>query len=98
VVKKKDQVECQTLELVKLNLRLSDASNEVIMRSDDIIYDLVKKLREEASVLFKISESIALVDMIASFAQLATTRDYIRPEIKQTLALKAARHPILEKV
>ncbi|CAI6099570.1 unnamed protein product [Clonostachys chloroleuca] len=97
VVKKKDQVECQTLELVKLNLRLSDASNEVVMRSDEIIYDLVKKLREEASVLFKISESIALVDMIASFAQLATIRDYIRPEIKQTLALKAARHPILEK-
>lgn len=37
-----------------------------------------------------------MLDMICGFAQLATSRDYTRPEISETLALKSARHPIKE--
>lgn len=98
VVRKKDAIECQTLDLVKLNVRLSDASNEVAIRSDVVVQNLIEDLRLAAPQLFKVCESIALVDMLASFAQLSTTRGYIRPEITSTLALKAARHPILDKV
>lgn len=98
VLKKKGNVECQTLVLVKLNLRLSDASNEVVIRSDAVIQDLMKELRREAQQLFRICESVALVDMMCSFAQLVTTRDYARPVIASTLALKFARHPLLDKV
>lgn len=97
-VRKKDKIECQTLDLVKLNLRLSDTSNEVIIRSDTVVADLIKKLRTEAQHLFRVCESVAMVDMIAAFGQLATTRDYVRPEITGTLALQAARHPILDNV
>lgn len=97
-VRKKDKSECQTLSLVKLNLRLPDTSNEVALRSDAFIHNLVKELRQEAPHLFRICESVALLDMISSFGQLATTRNYVRPEITGTLALKAARHPILDKV
>ena len=97
-VRKKDKIECQTLNLVKLNLRLSDTSNEVVIRSDAVVHTLLKELRCEASHLFRVCESVALADMISSFGQLATTRDYVRPEIGATLALKAARHPILDKV
>ncbi|KAK7427073.1 MutS protein msh4 [Neonectria magnoliae] len=96
-VRKKDKIECQTLNLVKLNLRLSDTSNEVVIRSDAVIQALVKELRHEAPHLFRVCESVALVDMISSFGQLATTRDYVRPDISGTLALKAARHPVLDK-
>ncbi|CAM1511954.1 Fc.00g094670.m01.CDS01 [Cosmosporella sp. VM-42] len=96
-VRKKDKIECQTLNLVKLNLRLSDTSNEVVIRSDSVIQSLLKELRHEAPHLFRVSESVALVDMISSFGQLATTRDYVRPDISGTLALKSARHPVLDK-
>ncbi|KHN94077.1 DNA mismatch repair protein MutS, C-terminal domain protein [Metarhizium album ARSEF 1941] len=98
VLKKKDHIECQTLPLVKLNLRLSETSNEIVMRSDKVIQKLIEDLRESAPQLFRVCESVALVDMIASFAHLATIRDYVRPEILGTLALKAARHPILDRV
>lgn len=98
MVRKKGNIECQTLDLVKLNLRLSDTSNEVVIRSDAVIQDLMRDLRQEASHLFRVCESVALVDMICSFGQLATTRDYVRPEITGTLALKSARHPVLDKV
>ncbi|TWU72909.1 MutS protein msh4 [Metarhizium rileyi] len=98
VVTKKDHVQCQTLPLVKLNVRLSETSNEVIMRSDKVIQELIMDLRESSPQLFRVCESVALVDMIASFAQVATIRGYVRPEILGTLALKAARHPILDNI
>ncbi|CAJ0549703.1 Ff.00g033160.m01.CDS01 [Fusarium sp. VM40] len=97
VVRKKDMIECQTLDLLKLNLRLSDTTNEVVIRSDSVIQDLLKELRYDVPHLFRVCESVALIDMISSFAQLATTRDYVRPDISSTLALKAARHPVLDK-
>ncbi|EXA01809.1 MutS protein msh4 [Fusarium oxysporum] len=97
VVRKKDKIECQTLDLVKLNLRLSDTSNEVVIRSDKVVQDLLKELRSDVPHLFRVCESVALVDMISSFAQLATTRDYVKPDLSTTLALKAARHPVLDK-
>ncbi|KAF5677578.1 dna mismatch repair msh4 [Fusarium heterosporum] len=97
VVRKKDMIECQTLDLVKLNLRLSDTSHEVVIRSDSVVQDLLKELRYDVPYLFRVCESIALIDMMSSFAQLATTRDYVRPDISSTLALKGARHPVLNK-
>ncbi len=98
VVTKRGYLECQTLNLVKLNLRITDTSNEVVVRSDTVIQGLVNGLQEDAPQLFKICESVGLADMLASFAELTTTRDYVRPEITGTLALSCARHPILEKV
>ncbi|KAF5002230.1 hypothetical protein FGRMN_536 [Fusarium graminum] len=97
VVRKKDMIECQTLDLVKLNLRLSDTSHEVVIRSDSVVQDLLKELRYDVPHLFRVCESVALIDMMSSFAQLATTRDYVRPDISSTLALKGARHPVLDK-
>lgn len=91
-------IECQTLELVKLNQKITDAHNEVINISDRSIQELIDDVRTEIHALFKVSESIAMLDMIASFAQLATTQDYVKPELADTLAIKAGRHPIRDKI
>jgi DNA mismatch repair protein MSH4 len=91
-------IECQTLELVKLNQKITDAHNEVINMSDRSIQELIDDIRTEIYPLFKISESIAMLDMIASFAQLVTTKDYVKPELTDTLAIKAGRHPIRDKI
>ncbi|KAI1178770.1 muts domain V [Nemania sp. FL0916] len=91
-------IECQTLILVQLNNRITDSHNEAVMLSDKVIQQLLDGIREYVPELFRVCESIALLDMVASFAQSATTRDYMRPEIGDTLALKGARHPICERV
>ncbi|KAK5988467.1 MutShomolog 4-like protein [Cladobotryum mycophilum] len=96
IVRKKDIIQCQTLDLVKLNRRITDISNEIARRSRVIIQDLIKELRKEAPHLFKVCESIALVDMLASFGQLASIRDYVCPEIGDTLAMNKGRHPVLD--
>lgn len=91
-------MECQTLDLVKLNQKITDSHNEVINMSDRSIQELIQDIRCEISSLFRISESISMLDMLAAFAQLVTTQDYVRPELTDTLAIKAGRHPVREKI
>lgn len=98
IVQKKEHVECQTLDLAKLNLRHIELANEVLRRSDSVIIALVQRIREFVPDLFRMCEAVGTVDLVASFTQLSSSRNYVRPQITETLALKAARHPIVEKV
>lgn len=70
----------------------------MISLSDKTIRELIQNVCAEISVLFKISEAISMLDMLAAFAQLATTNEYIRPELNEALAIKSGRHPIREKI
>lgn len=95
--RKKGYIECQTLDLVKLNQRIEDSHQEVVLMSDKTIEQLIEDIRCETPALFRVSDGVAMLDMLASFAQLVTTSDYVRPEITRCLAIKAGRHPIHEK-
>jgi DNA mismatch repair protein MSH4 len=66
--------------------------------SDHVVQELIDRLREDIAPLFKISEGIAMLDMIAAFAHLALAQDYCHPELTSTLAIKAGRHPMREKI
>lgn len=85
-----------------MNQKIKDAHNEAISMSDHSIQQLIDNVRCEIQPLFKISEGIAMLDMLSSFAQLVITNDYVKPEIANdrdgTLAVKAGRHPIAEKI
>ncbi|KAI4217829.1 MAG: hypothetical protein L6R36_009256 [Xanthoria steineri] len=96
--RKKNFVECQTLDLLKLNQKIADSHHEVLQMSDASVQELVDRIREDIAPLFKTCEAIALLDMIASFAQLVTVQEYCRPELTDTLAIKSGRHPIREKI
>ncbi|KAG4433065.1 hypothetical protein IFR05_011459 [Cadophora sp. M221] len=100
--KKKGIIECQTLDLVKLNQRIEGSHQEVVLMSDQTIQELIDDIRGQIPVLFGVCESIAMLDMIASFAQLATINgaqaEYKRPEITDCIAIAQGRHPIREKI
>ena len=98
VYKRKDMVECQTLELLKRNKKTADAHTEVLLMSDQLVQTLIADVREHISTLFKVCEGMAMLDMFASFAQVVTSQDYVRPAISETLAIRAGRHPIREKI
>lgn len=98
VFRRKNVIECQTLDLLKLNQKIIDSHTEVLALSDQSVQDLIDKVRENIAPLFKTCEAIALLDMIASFAQLVTMQDYCRPELTDTFAIKSGRHPIREKI
>lgn len=98
VFRKKDNIECQTLELLKLNQKIADAHTEVILMSDNTVQALIADVRQHMGSLFRICEGVAMLDMLASFAHLVSTQDYVRPQLSDTLAIRAGRHPIREKI
>ena len=98
VFRKKDNIECQTLELLKRNQKISDAHTEVILMSDNTVQALIADVRQHMGSLFRICEGVAMLDMLASFAHLVSTQDYVRPQLSDTLAIRAGRHPIREKI
>ena len=98
VFRKKDNIECQTLDLLKRNQKITDAHTEVILMSDKAVQALIADVRQHMGSLFRICEGVAMLDMLASFAHLVTTQDYVRPQLSDTLAIKAGRHPIREKI
>ena len=98
VFRKRNIIECQTLDLLKWNSKIMDSHHEVLQMSDKSIRVLIENLRAEIAPLFKISDAIALLDVTASFAHSVTTQDYCRPELTRTLAIKSGRHPIREKI
>ncbi|KAK3045061.1 hypothetical protein LTS18_014664, partial [Coniosporium uncinatum] len=98
VFRKRTWIECQTLDLMKLNQKITDSHIEILMMSDQAIQILINDVHGHMSSLFKISESIAMLDVMAAFAHLVTSHEYVRPSIRDTLAIKSGRHPIREKV
>ncbi|CZT09929.1 related to MSH4-meiosis-specific protein [Rhynchosporium graminicola] len=99
---KKGTIDCQTLDIVKFNHRIEGSHQEVVLMSDQTIQALIDDIRGEISVLFRVCESIAMLDMISSFVQLATTNDpqteYKRPQITDCIAIAHCRHPIRERI
>ncbi|KAH7131986.1 DNA mismatch repair protein MutS [Dendryphion nanum] len=95
IFRKKKMIECQTLELMKRNQKITISHQEVVLMSDHAVQALIEEVRIFISILFKTCEAIAMLDMIAAFAQLVTT---IRPQLSDTLAVRAGRHPIREKI
>ncbi|KAL1793239.1 hypothetical protein ACET3X_008221 [Alternaria dauci] len=83
VIRRKKNIECQTLEL---------------MKRDEAVEALVDKVRSHMSIMFKICEAVAMLDMVAAFAHLVTVNKYTQPQLTDTLAIEAGRHPIKEKI
>ncbi|KAJ4370694.1 MutS protein msh4 [Neocucurbitaria cava] len=98
IVRRKKNIECQTLELMKRNQKINVSHQEVILMSDQAVEALIEGVRIHMSVMFKICEAIALLDMIAAFAHLVTLNNYTQPQLTDTLGIEAGRHPIKEKI
>lgn len=98
VIRRKKNIECQTLSLIKHNTKIVDSHTEVMLMSDHVIQQVIQGACGYSSRLFKISESIAMLDILVAFAGVITTNDYVRPSIGDALALRAARHPIKETI
>lgn len=97
-VRKRGIIECQTIDLKKLNQRVYESAMEAISQSDKVIQELLDSIRLQVRDLFRVCEAVALLDMLAAFTQLATLKGYVRPDLTGTLALKSARHPLLDAV
>jgi DNA mismatch repair ATPase MutS len=103
VVVKARRVYCSTEELVSLNDKQADAFAEINSMTERVLEGLLACVRKHAAWLHDVSEGVALVDMLLAFANHVSLSDgYCRPLFRagagEPLALKNARHPLLEAI
>lgn len=79
-------------------MRIQDSVAEAVQMGDKVIQELLDSIRTQVHHMFRVCESVALLDMLSSFAHVSVLRDYTKPNMTGTLGLKAARHPVLDKV
>lgn len=86
-----------TLQLKKLDRRLNDSHNEVLLLVNSTVRQLCEDVVEKVAILYKASEAVALADVFSCFADLAASQHYVRPDFSaDTLAIKSGRHPVLD--
>ncbi|KAI9288655.1 muts domain V-domain-containing protein [Umbelopsis sp. AD052] len=98
VIQKKRQLHFTSIELLQLNYRVSESLSEIYKHSDSYVNKIMEDIRSGIHILYKFSEAIALLDICVAFTHMCTVADYVRPEFSDTLAIKAGRHPIRERV
>ncbi|KAI8078626.1 muts domain V-domain-containing protein [Halteromyces radiatus] len=98
IAKKKKTITFTSLELLQKNSRVEESLSEILLMSDRSVSDLLKKFQTNIDILYKVSESIALLDLLLSFASGCMISEKVRPEFTRTLAIKSGRHPILDTI
>ncbi|RUP52200.1 hypothetical protein BC936DRAFT_137735 [Jimgerdemannia flammicorona] len=84
--------------MIQKNNKINESLTEVYLMSDKTIAELINDVRSAIGILYKTSESIAMLDMLTSFAHMCTIANYTRPEFTDTLAIRSGRHPMHERI
>lgn len=87
---------CHTIDLIRKSRNIQLQADLVSSQSDKFVVRLKQELLEHAGIMVELSDAIATLDMICSFAHVSTTQNYVRPVITDRLVLKGARHPVME--
>ena len=74
------QIEFSSLELKKRNQRFNHVVDEVLIRANTVLAGLFNKVIKKIAVFYQAAESVDLVDLLASFADIASKNEYTRPE------------------
>uniref|UniRef100_A0A914ULJ6 DNA mismatch repair proteins mutS family domain-containing protein n=1 Tax=Plectus sambesii TaxID=2011161 RepID=A0A914ULJ6_9BILA len=97
VVRQRNTITCTTRTLIRLNDRLNQAVASVMQLSNEVVTALLADLRQYIACLYNLTEVLANVDMLTSIAHFCSLAQSVRPEFSSSLAIRAGRHPLLER-
>jgi DNA mismatch repair protein MutS len=94
------QVRFTTTELGELEAKIASAGERALALELEIFDRLTAAVAAASAAIKAAAEALALIDVGAGLAQLAVERDYVRPEVDQSLAFSIAggRHPVVEQM
>ncbi|KAM4872669.1 mutS protein homolog 4 isoform 2-T2 [Thomomys bottae] len=98
ISKVKNSYSFTSADLLKMNERCQESLREIYHMTYMIVCKLLGEIYEHIHCLYKLSDTVSMLDMLLSFAHACTLSDYVRPEFTDTLAIKQGWHPILEKI
>ena len=87
-----------TTELADLETKIANAGGQAISIEHEIFSKLSDSVLNCAGDIKEISDSISVLDVAAAFATLATTENYCRPTVNDSLNfnISGGRHPVVE--
>jgi len=90
-----------TEELKEKEEQLLNAYENSIKLEYEIFCEIREKLKNEIPLLQEISEKIAILDCLGSFAYISIEKNYVKPEIiaekENILEIVEGRHPVIEE-
>lgn len=91
-----------TAELSELEVKLNSAHEQLAERELKLFEQLRRLVVDYAKTLLELATGIAMLDMLAGFAQLASCRNWVRPSMlkaeERLIDIKNGRHPIVEEI
>ena len=87
-----------TPELQEYEEKVLNAEERITALEHELFLEIREKVSKETRRLQKIASDIAVLDVLASLAELASLRNYQRPKInsKDRIRITEGRHPVIE--
>ena len=83
-----------TLDLIKLNERISENISEINLTSEKVLQSLKDYLRDNIDIWYKVSSALAEIDFIYSLTTYSKVNPTVKPTLSDVLAIKQGHHPI----
>ena len=89
-----------TPELKEYEEKILGAEDKILQIEARLYAELVSRIQNEIPLLQKDAATVAELDCLAGFAELASDSDYCRPQVNDSLRIdiKQGRHPVIEKM
>ena len=88
-----------TEELKEYENQILGAEEKILSLETQLFNSLIQELVDELPEIQNSARAIAQLDVLSSFAELAQTNHYVKPEISEgnDLIIEDGRHPVIEK-
>lgn len=86
-------------ELKRFEDKVLSARERALAREKALYEDLLRALAQHVAALRQTAQAVAEVDVLANFAERATTLDYVCPELVEEAGIHivGGRHPVVER-
>jgi DNA mismatch repair protein MutS len=78
---------------------ITNADERVLALERELYASLIETLQKQIGILQEIAAGIAMLDVSAALAEVARTRDYVRPQLNDgdAIMIRDGRHPVVEQ-
>ena len=93
------QVRFTTAELGELESKIANAADRALALELEVFDRLTAAVTAASGAIKAAADALAMIDVVAALAALAAERDYVRPEVDDSLAfaIGGGRHPVVEQ-
>jgi DNA mismatch repair protein MutS len=93
------QVRFSTTELGELEAKIANAADRALALELEIFDRLAAGVTQTSATIKAAADALAMIDVATALASLAVERDYLRPEVDDSLAFVVigGRHPVVEQ-